>query len=106
MRYGLVREWSLNQLYQQKDVLLTDSSEIVLNTKLGDCVGHFEDINKALDDIALNLRKRIRVLEVGNFAATYIQAKLRGYLCRRRMRRYLLNRFHYFAANALYVYCY
>jgi hypothetical protein len=99
MRYGLVREWSKNQLFRNRDVLQTHSAEIVLCSKLGDSIGHFDDINKALDDIALNLRKRNRVLEVGDFAAILIQARIRGHLTRKRTRHYMLTRFQYNAAN-------
>lgn len=99
MRYGLIREWSKNQLFRHKDSLLTHSAEIVLCSRIADCIGHFEDINQALEDIAKNLRKRNRVLEVGNFAAILIQAKVRGHLTRKKMRHYVLLRFQYFAAN-------
>lgn len=99
MRYGLIREWSKNQLFRLQDSLPTHSAEIALCARLGDSIGHFEDINQALDNIAQNLRKRNRVLEVGHFAAILIQAKIRGHLARKRMRHYMLTRFHFFAAN-------
>ena len=102
MRYGLVREWSKNQLFLNKDILQTHSAEIVLCSKLGDSISHFSDINAALDNIALNLRKRNRVLEVGDFAAILIQALIRGHLARKSVRRYMLNRFQYNAANTRY----
>lgn len=99
MRYGLVREWSKNQLFRNKDSMQHHGAEIILCSKVGDCIGHFEDINKALDDIAQNLRKRIRVMEVGEFAAIRIQARVRGLLTRKRTRIYVLTRFQYNAAN-------
>lgn len=100
MRYGLIRDWSKNQLYRHKDSMLTHCAEIVLCSRVGDCIGHFNDINKALDDIAQNLRKRIRVMEVGNFAAILIQAHIRGHLTRKKMRHYMLTRFQFCAANS------
>ena len=96
MRYGLLRDWSKNQLSWNADVLLTHSAEIILCASAVEALSHAENVEADLRDLHKSLLKRNRVLEVGDYAATYIQCRLRGMSCRRRVRDFMLRRFEYY----------
>jgi hypothetical protein len=118
MRYGLLREWSQNQLSQYSDVLLIPTGEIILCSSILDSLSSFSSslsptlaqpvvaadaaestppslLNEILENLTKNLMKRNRILEVGQYAATFIQCRIRGLCCRKRITSFLLRRFEY-----------
>lgn len=115
MRYGLLREWSQNQLSLYSDVLMIPIGEIILCSSILDSLSSFSSssssssaevssessfLNEIIENLSKNLTKRNRILEVGDYAATYIQCRIRGLCCRKRITSFLLRRFEYHEESA------
>lgn len=105
MRYSLLREWSKNQLLLYSDVIMPPIGEITLCSSLLNTLTYSSE-NYSMNDIEnINnyllqlLEKRNRILEVGNYAATFIQCRIRGLCCRKRLTSFLLRRFEYHEEN-------
>jgi hypothetical protein len=123
MRYGLLREWSQNQLSLYSDVLMIPVGEIILCSSILDSLSSFSSsssssptevapgssessistssfLNEMVENLTKNLTKRNRILEVGQYAATYLQCRIRGFCCRKRITSFLLRRFEFHEESA------
>jgi hypothetical protein len=97
MRYGLLVEWSKNQMsVMHKDTTSLQVAEVVLCGNFVEAMCTFEGGYGAIKTLNKILEKRMRIIEVGEFAAIYIQSKIRSVLCRMRVKAHMLQRFHFY----------
>jgi len=94
MRYELVKGWSLNHgcAFTTKDtgpvIDIVFSGMIALAAvRCSETCGLDFGLLKRL------LALRARIVEIGNYAATFIQCRVRKFLLRRRVRRFMVTRF-------------
>ena len=99
LRYGLLDYWSRSQQSGFSDVILGYVAEITLSgravTALDNGFGGNEMPIPDRSDVLKILKRRKRVVAIGKYAATLIQAKLRQHFACIRVRRMLLARFEY-----------
>jgi hypothetical protein len=101
MRYCLLREWSKNQISLYSDVVPLPTAEIILCSSIFETLTSCsQDLGEIFQDLNENLLKRNRIMEVGNYAATFLQCRIRGFCCRKRITTFLLRRFEYHEESA------
>lgn len=95
MRVRLLHRWARNQTSVLYNVPGSPPVvEISFCGKLGSAISAFKEMPSSTEMRNL-LALRNRISEVGNFAAVYLQTRIRKHCCKRRMRRYLLRRFEF-----------
>jgi hypothetical protein len=102
MRYCLLREWSKNQISLYSDVALLPTAEIIFCSSIFETLSSSssQDLGEIFQDLNANLMKRNRILEVGDYAATFLQCRIRGFCCRKRITTFMLRRFEYHEESA------
>jgi hypothetical protein len=95
MRNRLLRRWARNQTSVLYSVPGSPPVvEMSFCGKLGSAISAFKEMPSSTEMRNL-LALRNRISEIGNFAALYLQSRIRKHCCKRRMRRYLLRRFEF-----------
>jgi hypothetical protein len=100
MRYVLLESWARNQSRFIQDVTVDCIAEITMSGPIVAALTNevedkleFSEFEKTLGVLA----RRKRIIEVGHYAATFIQTRVRRYCAKRKTRKALLERFEYVA---------
>jgi hypothetical protein len=99
MRLGLLMSWAANQSCLYSDLIENHCLEILLSRRLSEAiVVRNNDENSSrkpidLGDIIRILDRRNRIVEVGHFAAIFLQCRIRKYISNQKLKRNLLQRF-------------
>jgi len=95
LRYELLSGWAHNQgLFVEGMNEAKIGCEVVMSGQLAlSCVRTCEHWGLDFDQLHKLLELRIRLLEIGHEAATFIQCRVRKWLLQRRVRRFMLKRF-------------
>lgn len=106
LRVDLLSHWDRCQCLYYVDIEENKCSQLFLSKSLLNVICNSEDLvrqyaAKPIDFTNLEqiLQRRNRMFEAGHLAALYLQARVRRFLTRRRVRLILLDRFEYVAAD-------
>lgn len=98
MRHALLKNWSRCQLSMYPECNIGIGVELSLNGPLLDALLSSDEA-VSTEGLVHILRRRKNIMEVGQYAATFLQCRIRKFLCRQRVRRFLLKRFEFVPAE-------
>lgn len=104
MRYGILEDWSKCQLKSYENVTQEFVVEFSLCGSLIRCLDSLLKSplkNKSSFHLLINLlKRRRRIMEIGYYAAQFVQCRIRKHVCKKFLRRLWLKRFEYIPANS------
>lgn len=102
LRTKLLYQWSLCHSINYQEYSIESCYDLVWSKSLVEALVEFESITSDeinFDHLVLIIKRRNRMLLLGNFAAIFIQKHIRRYIATRRVRKIMLSRIEFVPAT-------